>query len=113
MLTIRGIYEVAIRVRDLSKAERFYRGVLGLEVGLRDEQRSWVFLRAGCGLIVLQEDKSQWPTQHFAFMVAESDIESAAVILQDQGMPRRDSPTRCTINQLVRRRSAPRPRYPV
>ena len=87
MLSIRGIYEVAIRVRDLPKAEHFYRKVLGLEVGLRDERRSWVFLRAGCGMIVLQEDKSQWPTQHFAFSVPESEIESAAGTLQDQGIP--------------------------
>jgi len=87
MLSIRGIYEVAIRVRDLPKAEHFYRNVLGLEVGLRDERRGWVFLRAGCGMIVLQEDTSQWPTQHFAFTVTESDIESAAATLQAQGIP--------------------------
>lgn len=87
MLSIRGIYEVAIRVRDLPNAEHFYRKVLGLEVSLLDERRSWVFLRAGCGMIVLQEDKSQWTTQPFAFTVAESDIESAAIPLQDQGIP--------------------------
>src|SRR5215831_4864256 len=46
MLAIRGVYEVAIRVRDLDKAERFYRDVLGMDVGLRDERRRWVFLRA-------------------------------------------------------------------
>ena len=59
MLSIRGLYEVAIRVKDLSKAEVFYRDVLGLEVGLRDERRPWLFLRAGgqAGMLVLQEDK--------------------------------------------------------
>lgn len=87
MLSIRGIYEVAIRVRDLPKAEHFYRKVLGLEVGLRDERRGLVFLRAGSGMIVLQADTSQWPTQHFAFTVTESDIESAAATLQAQGIP--------------------------
>jgi lactoylglutathione lyase len=87
MLSISGIYEVAIRVRDLPKAEHFYRKVLGLELGLRDERRGWVFLRAGCGMIVLQEDTSQWPTQHFAFTVTESDLESAAATLQAQGIP--------------------------
>ncbi len=47
MLPIRGIYEVAIKVKDLPTAEAFYREVLELEVGLRDEARHWLFLRAG------------------------------------------------------------------
>jgi catechol 2,3-dioxygenase-like lactoylglutathione lyase family enzyme len=44
---ISGVYEVAIQVKDLPRAEAFYREVLGLEVGLRDTQRNWLFLRAG------------------------------------------------------------------
>ena len=69
MFPIRGLYEVAIRVKDLSRSEAFYRETLGLEVGLRDERRKWLFLRAGgqAGMVVLQEDKSDWPTQHFRF----------------------------------------------
>ena len=88
MLPIKGIYEVAIRVKDLAEAEPFYREILGLEVGLRDERRNWVFLRAGgeSGMIVLQEDKGEWPTQHFAFTVSEDDIESAAGILKERGL---------------------------
>jgi catechol-2,3-dioxygenase len=87
MVAIRGVYEVAIRVRDLARAESFYREVLGLEVGLRDRTRPWVFLRAGSGgMIVLQEDKSDWPVQHFAFTVTEPDVESAASILRAQGI---------------------------
>ena len=71
MLAIRGLYEVAIPVKDLSRAEAFYRDVLGLEVGLRDERRPWLFLRAGgqAGILLLQEDKGEWPTQHLAFTV--------------------------------------------
>ena len=46
MLPIRGVYEVAIRVKDLAKAEPFYLDVLDLEVGIRDEKRNWLFLRA-------------------------------------------------------------------
>src|SRR5215210_6448208 len=88
MLAIRGLYEIAIRVKDLPRAESFYRQVLGLQVGLRDEKRSRVFLRAGGqnGMIVLQEDKSEWPTLHFAFTVNEADIESAASHLKEQGV---------------------------
>lgn len=57
MIDIAGVYEVAIRVRNLERAEAFYRDILGLEVGLRDEKRWWVFLRAGglAGMVVLQE----------------------------------------------------------
>lgn len=87
-LPIRGLYEVAIRVKDLPRAEAFYREVLDLEVGVRDERRNWLFLWAGgnAGMIVLQEDKTDWPTQHFAFTVAEDDIERAASILRERGV---------------------------
>jgi lactoylglutathione lyase len=88
MLPIRGLYEVAIRVKDLAKSEKFYRETLGLEVGARDERRRWLFLRAGgeAGMVVLQEDKGMWPPQHLAFTLMEADIEAAAAALQDQGI---------------------------
>ncbi len=88
MLPIRGIYEVAIKVKDLPVAEAFYLNTLGLEVGIRDEKRKWLFLRAGGerGMIVLQEDKSDWPLQHFAFTVDEADIERSASLLREQGV---------------------------
>ena len=87
-LPIRGIFEIAVRVRDLSRAETFYRDVLGLEEGLRDEQRNWLFLRlpGNQGMIVLQEDKGDWPKQHFAFTINESDIESATKTLRKHGV---------------------------
>lgn len=88
MLPIRGVYEVAVRVKDLARAEPFYREVLDLEVGIRDEKRKWLFLRAGgdAGMVVLQEDKSEWPLQHFAFTIDEADIERAAAILRERGV---------------------------
>ena len=88
MLPIRGLYEVAIRVKDLSKSEVFYTQTLGLEVGIRDDSRGWLFLRAGgqAGVVVLQEDKGVWPTQHFAFTVDEVDIEATAKALLQRGV---------------------------
>jgi catechol 2,3-dioxygenase-like lactoylglutathione lyase family enzyme len=88
MLRIRGIYEIAIPVKELSRAESFYRNVLGLEVGLRDEARHWLFLRAGgpAGMIVLQESASDWQTQHFAFAVSDADLDEAAAELQQHGV---------------------------
>ena len=88
MLPIRGLYEVAVRVKHLPTAESFYREVLGLEVGLRDESRNWLFLRAGgeAAMIVLEEDKGEWPPQHFAFTVEEEDIEVSAEKLRERGV---------------------------
>lgn len=88
MLPIRGVYEIAIRVRDLVKSETFYRDILDLEVGIRDDERGLVFLRAGgqAGMLVLQEDKGTWPIQHFAFTVAAEDIETAASLLVQRGV---------------------------
>ncbi|MFY9553608.1 MAG: VOC family protein [Blastocatellia bacterium] len=88
MLPIRGVYEVAIRVKELARAEPFYREVLGLEVGIRDEKRNWLFLRAGgdAGMVVLQEDKGEWPLQHFAFTLDLADIERAASMLRERGV---------------------------
>jgi lactoylglutathione lyase len=91
MLPIRGLYEVAIPVRQLQRAETFYRNVLGLAVGLRDERRKWLFLRAGgdAGMVVLQEHDGEFPTYHFAFAVDESDLERAATVLRECGVPTR------------------------
>jgi catechol 2,3-dioxygenase-like lactoylglutathione lyase family enzyme len=88
MLPIRGLYEIAIRVKDLERAEGFYREVLGLEVGLRDERRRWLFLRAGggAGMVVLQENKGDWPTQHLAFTIDAADVERAAGLLAERGV---------------------------
>ena len=88
MIPIIGVYEVAIRVRDLKTAEAFYRDVLGLQFGLRDDKRNWLFLRAGgsAGMVVLQEDRSEWPKQHFAFAVKNSELEAAASILVEKGV---------------------------
>ena len=88
MLPIKGVYEIAIRVKDLARAEPFYTGVLGLREGLRDEKRNWLFLYAGGrrGMVVLQEDKGEWPVQHFAFTVDEADIAKAATMLKEKGI---------------------------
>ena len=88
MIEIRGVYEVAVKVRDLSRSEPFYRDVLGLEPGYRDDARRWLFLRVGgkAGMIVLQQDASEWPLQHFAFTVEDGEIERAAERLRAHGV---------------------------
>ena len=88
MLPIRGVFEIAVRVKDLARAELFYVDVLGLKEGLRDERRNWLFLYAGgnAGMVVLQEDKGDWPKQHFAFTVSEADVAGAEKILREKGV---------------------------
>src|SRR5258706_16181113 len=87
MLPIKGLYEVAIRVKDLARAEAFYKEVLGLTEGLRDERRNWLFLYAGgnAGLVVLQEEKGASPTQHFPFTLNEPDLAGAAEMFKAAG----------------------------
>jgi catechol 2,3-dioxygenase-like lactoylglutathione lyase family enzyme len=91
MLKLGGVYEVAIRVKDLARAEPFYRELLGLEVGLRDESRNWLFLRVGGteGMVVLQEDAGEWPEQHFAFTVDDAELDRAADVLKASGVETR------------------------
>ena len=88
MLPIRGVYEIAIRVRDLARAEAYYKEVLGLEEALRDESRNWLFMWVGgkAGMVVLQEDKGEWPAQHFAFTVDEKEFARASLLLQEKGI---------------------------
>ncbi len=88
MIEIAGVYEVAIKVHDLERSEAFYRDVLGLEVGLRQAERRWIFLRAGgrAGMIVLQEDRGEWPLQHFAFTVTEDGLARAVDELGRKGV---------------------------
>jgi len=88
MLSIKGLFEIAIRVKDLPRSEAFYRDVLGFEEGLRDERRNWLFLwlSGRSGMVVLQEDKGEWPFQHFAFTVGESNLSYAAAQLKEKGI---------------------------
>ena len=88
MLPVRGLYEVAIPVRDLQRAETFYRDVLGLGIGLRDDLRRWLFLRVAgdAGMVVLQEHDGEFPAHHFAFRVDEADLERAGTVLRESGV---------------------------
>jgi lactoylglutathione lyase len=87
---IRGVYEVVVRVRDLERAEQFYRDVLGFELGLRVERGPMSFWRVGAqadgGMLVLQQDDGEWPVQHFAFRVDAADFDRAARMLEERGV---------------------------
>jgi len=63
-------------------------GTLGFEEGIRDSERKRLFLYVGgkAGMIVLTEDKGEWPTLHFAFSIADKDLEMAASELKDKSL---------------------------
>ena len=83
---LRRLQHLVLWVSDVERSVRFYRDVLGFEVGLRDARRPWVFMRAGTdGMIVLQE-QADVPQQHFAFTVTEGDIAVAAAELRRRGI---------------------------
>ena len=87
-MPISGLYEVAIRVKSLPRAEAFYCEVLELQVAIREPKRQMLFLRIGAdaGMIVLQRDPAVFPKLHLAFTIADTDIERAATLLRERGL---------------------------
>ena len=75
-MKIDGIFEVAIKVKNLDISAKFYEEVIGFNKGLYDETRRWLFLWVGDkkGMLVLQEDSRSFPRQHFAFRVEGSEL---------------------------------------
>ena len=59
-----------------------------MQVAIRDPKRPMLFLRVGAdaGMLVLQEDPGEFPKTHFAFTIAETDIERAATVLRERGL---------------------------
>jgi len=88
MIPVHGVYEIAIPVRNLAQAEVFYTETLGFTVGLRDEERNWVFLDTGgmTGMVVLTENTGEWPALHFAFAATDkADLDKAKAFLDKAG----------------------------
>lgn len=57
------VHHIALRSSDVNRLERFYAGVLGLEVVRRNDERGSVWLRAGATLLMLERaDPSEAPT---------------------------------------------------
>lgn len=89
MTDVTGVYEVAIPVADMERAEAFYIGTLGLEVGIRaTEGRNWTFLRAGGqeGMLVLQETDAAFRPTHYAFRVEPENMDAAVARLREAGV---------------------------
>ena len=46
----------------------------------------FLWLSGRSGMIVLQEDRGDWPLQHFAFTVKEPDLAQAAAHLKEHSI---------------------------
>jgi lactoylglutathione lyase len=75
-MNIDSLFEIAVKVKNLEASAIFYEKVLGFVRGLLDEKRRWLFLWVGGrkGMVVLQEDGGDWPSQHFAFRISEAEL---------------------------------------
>jgi catechol 2,3-dioxygenase-like lactoylglutathione lyase family enzyme len=89
---ILGLFETHIDVADLERACRFYGETLGLELGLRDEQRRvafyWVGARGEAMLGLWERPAERIRPQHFAFRASVEDVLHRAVpYLRQRGLP--------------------------
>ena len=99
---IQGILETAIYVDDLDAAEKFYGGVLGLEMELKAENRH-VFFRCGPGiLLIFNADETLKPAApdalpvpshgtrgagHVCFRVDAKQLDGMVEKLNKSGIP--------------------------
>ena len=88
---IQGLFETHISVSDLERSVAFYCGVLGLEVGRREDERRvaflWVGGRGGAMLGLWEKPTGQVVPQHFAFRAAVDDVVGGSVVwLKQRGL---------------------------
>ncbi len=94
---VEKVVETGVYVKDLDRAEAFYREVLGLELVGKEGGRH-VFLKAGSSMLLLfQAEKTlkeeRLPAhgatgvQHFAFQVRRESLEAWRIRLKQWGVP--------------------------
>ncbi|MBI1852458.1 MAG: VOC family protein [Planctomycetes bacterium] len=93
-----GIRHVALRVRDLARAEAFYVGVLGFRVEWRPDPKN-VYLTSGADNLALHEaDGALDPPErsrldHFGLLVRKpEDVDRFAAFVKSRGVALRAEP---------------------
>jgi lactoylglutathione lyase len=80
---ITGLYETHINVTDLDRSIEFYRDILGLELGRREDDRRVAFLwMGGWGQSMLglwEQPRERVIPQHFAFRATVDDVLNKSV----------------------------------
>jgi catechol 2,3-dioxygenase-like lactoylglutathione lyase family enzyme len=88
---IQGLFETHINVSDLERSVAFYRDVLGLKLGHReDKRRVAFFLLGGPGQSMLglwEKPRGEVAPQHFAFRATVDDVVHKSVAwLKERGL---------------------------
>lgn len=93
--TIKALGEIALRVRDLDRSERFYTDVVGLELLRRFERSAFFRIAEGHAghtavLALFDREASLEPARttidHIAFTIDLSDFESERARLESLGL---------------------------
>jgi len=95
---IQGLFETHINVNDLDRSIAFYRDVLGLKLGRREDERRAAFLLMGepgteseAMLGLWEKPREQVLPQHFAFRATIDDVVHNSVAwLNERGLPCRN-----------------------
>lgn len=91
-MTITGVVELTLQVRDLQALEAFYTDVFGLRVLKRDDDRVWLAAgdRARLGLWLPGEREfgdEGGAHVHYAFGVESGTLDAIVAKLRDRGVP--------------------------
>ena len=91
---LQGIFETHLNVSNLERSMQFYEDVLGLELGLKDEERRAAFYWVGghnqAMLGLWEKEPAEIFRQHFAFQIALDKMDEAADSLRSKGLQLRN-----------------------
>jgi lactoylglutathione lyase len=89
-ITITGLFETHLKVRNLERAITFYRDVLGLELGYHESARGlalfWIGERGQAMLGLWQVPEAEFVTSHFAFTIPLEQMYGVCTALERQGI---------------------------
>ena len=91
-MTVSGLVELTLEVRDLEALEAFYADVFGMRVLKREDDRVWLAAgdRARLGLWLPGEKEfgdEGGRHVHFAFSAEPGSLDALAGRMQDRGLP--------------------------
>ena len=80
---VQGIEEIVFEVDDLDRSVAFYQDVIGLPLHSRGPEEAW--FRAGEQFLGVFKKGREGGGEHFAFRIAEEDIDRAKQQIEAQG----------------------------
>ena len=87
---VRGLHHLALKVRDVAAAARFYADVFGMRVVWQPDAEN-VYLSSGADNLALHQDAALangGALDHLGFVVAAAeDVHAAAAALRARGIP--------------------------